>query len=240
MNGLAAPRAFLVERPRDEFFSRSRLAANADARLAIGHVIHLRHHFAHRGALPDNEVPAEAPFQVAILVFELREMERVVDRDQKFFGGDRLFEKVDGAEARRSHRHFNRGLARHHHHGRFHAHAFQIFEQRDAVFPRHHYVRKDQIEALRFCRFHGARGAVANRRFVAGQSKCARERRQRVRVVVHNEDMSFGRHGNYASCVVFSNTTGRSGTFTFAGCTGKSMWNDVPTPVSLSTEILPP
>ena len=46
-----------------------------------------------------------------------------------------------------------------------------------------------------FGKIEGAGGVVANRGFVAGQTKRAREGRERVRVVIDDQDVRFGGHG---------------------------------------------
>ena len=191
----AVPRAFFVQRARDQLLARSRFAPNADARLARRHVLDLRHHLAHRRACPHDLMPAQPALQIAILFFQARQAQRVLDREQQLFGRDRLFEKIDGAQPRGAHGHFDGGLPGHHHRRRRHADIFEIFEQRDAVPAGHHHVGENQVEALGLCQFERARRVVADGRFVARQPKRARERRERVRVVVDDQDVGFQRHG---------------------------------------------
>ncbi len=67
--------------------------------------------------------------------------------------------------------------------------------KRDAVPAGHHHVGENQVEALGLRDLQCARGVVANGRLVAGQAKSAGERRERVRIVVDDQDMGFERHG---------------------------------------------
>ena len=115
MNGAAVARAFFVQRARDQLLARARFAANADARFARGHLLDLRHHLAHRRARPHDLVPPEPPLQIAVFLLEAREAQRVLDREQQLFRRNRLLEKIDGAQPRGAHGHFDGGLAGHHH-----------------------------------------------------------------------------------------------------------------------------
>ena len=124
----------------------------------------------------------------------MRQAQRVIHREQKLVGRNRLFQKIDGAQFRGAHRHFNRSLPGHHHGGTRHARFLEVFEQRDAVSSRHHHVGKNQIEALRLREFERARGVVANGGLVARQAKRSRKRRQGVGVVVDDQDVRFRRH----------------------------------------------
>ena len=71
---------------------------------------------------------------------------------------------------------------------------FQIFQQRQPVFAGHDDIREDQVERLRARQFQGLGGVVADRRLVAGEPKCARERSQRVGFVVDDQQMRFLGH----------------------------------------------
>ena len=117
-----------MQRSRDQLFARSRFAANADSRFASRDLPDLGHHVTHRWACPDDVVPPEPPLQIAVFIFKAREAHGVLDREEQFFSGDRLFEEIDGPEASSSHSHLNRGLSRHHHRRRRHANILEIFE----------------------------------------------------------------------------------------------------------------
>ncbi len=133
-------------------------------------------------------------FEFAIFLLEMREAQCVIDGEQQLVGRNRLFQKIDGAQARGAHRHFDRGLPGHHHGGTSHAGFLEVFEQRDAIASGHHHVGKDQVEALRFRQIESARGVVANGGLVARQSKRSRQRGERVGIVVDDQDVRFGRH----------------------------------------------
>ncbi len=126
----AGSRTAFVQSARHQLFSRASFTENADADFAGGHAFHLRHHAAHGLALPDDLVFTEAVCQVAILTLEAAELERVLHGEQKFFGGDRFFQEVECAEARRFHGHLDVGLARHHENGSRHALRLEFFEKR--------------------------------------------------------------------------------------------------------------
>ena len=229
-----------MQRARDQFLAGAGFAANADARFAGGDVLDLRHHFLHRRARPHDVMPAEAALEVAIFFLEVLQAQRVFDGEQQLFGGDRLLEKIDGAQPRGLHRHFDGGLSGHHHHGRCDADGFEIFEQRDAVAAGHDDVGKNQVEALGFGQFQGARGVVADGGFVAGEPKGASERGESVRVVVNDKDVGFRGHRAATPRLLFSRRPSGTLCGLCGGFMGNSMWKEVPTPVSLSTEMRPP
>ena len=52
------------------------------------------------------------------IILQMLQSERVFNGQEQFLGRNRLLEKIDCAEARCAHRHFNRGLPKHHHEGR--------------------------------------------------------------------------------------------------------------------------
>ena len=207
------PPALLMQRPRNQFLPGPRFPANANPRLARRHSFHLRHHLAHRLARPHAVMPPQPPLQIAVLIFEMPQPQRILHRQQQLIRRHRLLEKINRPQPRRFHRHFNRRLAGHHHHRRAHSRSLQFFEQRDPVFSRHHHVGKNQIKTLRLRKLQRARSIVANGRFVVGQSECAGERRERIRVVINNKDIGFRRHGSYASCLCFSGSASFSFSF---------------------------
>src|SRR6185295_7871204 len=63
-------RTAFMKGPRDQLLAGAGLAEDADARLAGGDAIDLRHHAAHRLALPHDIVAADAPAELAILFFQ--------------------------------------------------------------------------------------------------------------------------------------------------------------------------
>ena len=60
--------------------------------------------------------------------------------------------------------------------------------------PGHHHVGKNQVETLRLRELKSARSVVADGGLVARQSKRSRQRGQRVRIVVDDQDVRFRRH----------------------------------------------
>ena len=100
-----------MQRARHQLLSRAGLSENADAGFACGHAFHLRHHAAHGLAFPDDLVFAEAALQVAILTLEAAELQRVLHREQQFFGRDRLFQEVERAQPGSTHGHLDVRLA---------------------------------------------------------------------------------------------------------------------------------
>ena len=237
--GTGAARTFFVQSAGDQLFAGSGFAANADAGFAGGDLLHLGHDFFHRGTGPDDVMAAQAFFQVAIFLFEMFQAQDVFDGQQQFIGGDRLLQEIAGAESGGFHCHFDGGLAGHHHDGGINPGGFEIFEQGDAVAPGHDHVGKNQVEAVGFGQFEGAYGAVADGGVVTGETKGAGERSERIGIVIDDQDIRFGGHGNYASTSFFSKTMGNTCGLC-GGLEGKSMWKLVPTPDSLSTEMRPP
>ena len=65
----------------------------------------------------------------------------------------------------------------------------QVFEQREAVFAGHHDVGQHHVEGLRFDQFERARGVVADGGLVPGQAEGAGEGRQRVGIVVDDQEV---------------------------------------------------
>lgn len=68
---------------------------------------------------------------------------------------------------------------------------FQVFEQLDAALSRHDHVGKDQIEGFGTEELESARRVVADRGFMPSEAKRARERCQRVRIVIDEQQVSF-------------------------------------------------
>ncbi len=159
----------------DEFLARPRFAQDADSGFAGGHAINLRHHAAHRLAFPHNFMFAETAFQIAVLALQAAELEGVFDRKEKLVGRNRFFQKIQSAEARGTHRHFDVGLPGHHDDGGNDALRFQFFQKREAVFAGHDDVREDDVERLRGGQFESFIRIVADSRLMSFKTKCPRE-----------------------------------------------------------------
>ena len=105
--------------------------------------------------------------QILVFGFQAGELERILHRDQKFFRGQRLFQKIQRAQPRRPDRHLNMRLPAHHHHRRSDAGSLQVFQQRQPVAARHHHVAQNQIEWLRAGQLQRAYSVVADHGLVA-------------------------------------------------------------------------
>ncbi len=206
--------AFLMQRARDQLLAGSGFAQNRHASFARRHALHLRHDALHHRRFPDQFLLACALAQALVLVFQTRQLHRVLDGDQQLFGGERLLQKIHRAQTRGPHRHLDAGLPGDHHHRRRHARRLQFGQQREPVLARHHDVRENHVEALRLREFQRAVGLIAHHRLMPGQAKSPRQRCQRIRVVVHQQQ--------FAHVVVFN-----------------SIRNVVPLPGSLCTVIVP-
>src|SRR6516162_1787310 len=73
-------RALFMQCAPDQFFAGARLPANADACFARGYMLDLRHHFLHCRASPNDAMPPQALLQIAILIFEPRQANRILNR----------------------------------------------------------------------------------------------------------------------------------------------------------------
>ena len=210
-----------MHRPRHQFLAGAGLAENAHARFGRGHAIDLCHDSLHRVAGPDHVVTADPAPELAVLLLEAHQLQRVLDRQQELLRGDRLFEEVQGAQARRADGHVDGRLAGHHDDRRHHAKLPQIGEHRQTVLAGHHHVRKDDVEPLLLQQRDRPGGVVADDRLVAGQPEGARDGRQRRRVVVDDQ------HTDHALAPF--------------GCppVGSSIWKVVPSPRTLSTQTFP-
>ena len=107
--------------------------------------------------------------QLAVLVFQTAHAQDIIDSQQQFFRRKRLLQKIDGAQPRSAHGHFNVGLAGDHHHRHGRAQRLQIFKQRQAVLTWHHHIGEHHVEALGFDQFQRTHGVVANRGLVPGK-----------------------------------------------------------------------
>ena len=159
----------------DELFAGAGFASNAHARFAGRNLFDLRHNFFHGRAGPYDVMAAQAFFQVAIFVFQMFQAEHVFDGEQKFVGGYRLFEKIAGAEAGGFDRHFDGGLAGHHHHGGNDSGVFEIFKQGDSVAGRALQHRKESGRSARLWRVRGP-GRRCHRLWPRGRQDEKRER----------------------------------------------------------------
>ena len=245
-----APSALLMNGPRDQLLARPGFAQNAHPRFACRHPPNLPHQVLHRFAAANQFVLAQAVPQFAILVLQARKPQGVLHRNQELVRGDRLFEKVERAELNRLDRHFDIGLTGNENNGRLHARRLQVLQQREPVLPRHDHVGKDHVKRFRAQQLQGSRGIVADSGLVSRQAEGARKRRERVRVVVHEKEMSFARHVAFrrtAHPAVLARACGGGAGVSFLGAAGRfggrcgrSMRKVVPRPASLETEIVPP
>ena len=213
--------AFFVQRARHQLFAGAGFAIDADARFACRHALDLRHHAPHGFAGEDQSVLANAGAEILILGFEAGELERVFYGDEKLFSRERLLKKVESAETRSADSHFDVRLAAHHHNRCGHAGSLQVFKQRETVAARHDHIAEDEIEGLRASQLERAHGVVANHGLVAGETKGAGKRCQRVGFIVDDEDVCFCSHDGVPAAL------------------GSVMTKVAPPPVRLSTEIEP-
>ncbi len=100
-----------MQGPRHQFFSGAGLAENANPSLTGGHPLDLRHHPAHRLALPHDFVLAEALTKLAVLGLQPLKLERIVNCEQQLLGRNRLLEKIKSAETGGAHCHLDMRLA---------------------------------------------------------------------------------------------------------------------------------
>jgi hypothetical protein len=173
--GAFVARGFLVNGARDQFFSGAGFAEDADAGFAGGDAVNLREELLHGGAGADEFVFTETMAEFTIFVFEAGEAEGVFYGDEKFVGGERLFEKIESAEAGGFDGHFDIGLAGNENNGSLDTGFFQFFEEFEAGFAGHDDVGKNEIEMLGTNEFGGAKGAIADGGFVSGETKGAGE-----------------------------------------------------------------
>ena len=123
------PVAFFVQRACYKFLAGSGFTIDADTRFARCHALNLRHHAAHGFAGEDQCMLAHASTQVAILGFETRELQRIFNCHQQFFGGEGLLKKIERAQPSGAHSHLDVRLAAHHNHRRGHARRLEVFKQ---------------------------------------------------------------------------------------------------------------
>ena len=162
---------------------------------------------------------ADAGAQIAIFCFEPRQLERILDSDQKLFSGKRLLEKIESAQAGSPYGHFDVCLPAHHHYGSCNTGGFQILEEQEAIAARHHHIAQDEVKGLRTGQLECARGIVADHGFVACEPEGACQRSQCIGFVVDDKDVGFRTHGS---------------------AFGRVMINVAPPLAGLSTAIVPP
>jgi hypothetical protein len=134
---------------------------------------------------------AESGAEFAVFLFEAREFQGVVYGEEKFIGGKRFFEEIEGAEARSFDGHFDVGLAGDEDDGGLQAGVLELFEEVHAGFAGHDDVRKDEVEMTGLEEFDGAIGVVTDGGFVPGKAKSTGERSEGVGVIVDEEEMGF-------------------------------------------------
>ncbi len=78
--------AFFVQRARHQLFAGAGFAVDADARFAGGDALDLRHDPAHGIAGPYQRVFAHARAQVAVLDFKARQLQGILEGDEKLLG----------------------------------------------------------------------------------------------------------------------------------------------------------
>src|SRR5580692_43680 len=139
------PRTAFMNRPRHQLFPRPRLPEDANPRLTSRYPFHLRHHALHSRTLPNDFVFAQPLLELPVLALQSLQLQRILHRQQKFLGRDRLLQKIQGPQPRSPHRHFDIRLPRHHHHRSHNSLRLQFLQQRQPTFPRHHHIRKDHI-----------------------------------------------------------------------------------------------
>ena len=144
---------------------------------------------AHLAALADEgQLVVPVLLQLAVLALQAVQPQRVAQGEEQALEADRLLDEVERAQARGLHRRVQGGLAAHQddgHVGRALADAGQELE---AVHLRHHHVGEDRVHRLFLQALEAARGRARGDRGVALQREGARERGQRARVVVDDQD----------------------------------------------------
>jgi DNA-binding response OmpR family regulator len=88
-------------------------------------------------------------------------LERLLHRRQQLLQRDRLFQEIEGAEARRLDRGVDRAVSRHHHHRHVQVPAgVPLLEQRDAVHVGHPDVQQHEVGALALAQQPRLRGVL--------------------------------------------------------------------------------
>ena len=113
--------------------------------------------------------------EFAVFIFKASETESIFDSDEKFVGGERLFEEIESAETSGFDGHFDIGLAGDEDDGGLDAGFFQFFEEFQPAFAGHDHVGKNEIEMLGVNEVGGADGAIADGGFVTSETKGASE-----------------------------------------------------------------
>jgi hypothetical protein len=160
----------------DELLACPRLAENAYARLAGGDTIGTAHDSLHCRGAPHQLVSTDSFAQPPVLSLQPRQFYSVIDRQQQLVGRKRFFQKVDRAQLRRPHGHFDRRLSGDHHHRGFDTGRSNVRQKLKTIAPGHNHIGEDHVEGLHTKLFERTIRAVANNCLVAGHAECASER----------------------------------------------------------------
>src|ERR1035438_800930 len=85
-------------------------------------------------------------------------------------------------------------LSAHHHNRRSYTGGLQVFKQSEAIATRHDDIAQNYVEGLSESQFQRAACVVTHHGFVARAAECARQRSQRIGLVVHDQYVCFGGH----------------------------------------------
>ena len=139
----------LVHRACDELFAGAVLARDqhaAGARRGLADLVEDR---LHGGALADHrEVGGSAAAQPRVLAAQLRERQRVLDRDQQFVAAQWLFDEVVRAGLGRVDGGLDRGVTGHHHDNDVVLRRPDLGQYFEAGLARHHHVEEHQIDVM--------------------------------------------------------------------------------------------
>ena len=157
-----------------------------------GDAIDLRHHAAHRLALPHDVVAADAPAELAVLLFQPRQRAARCSTVSSSLSVDSGFSRKSTAPRRVARTAMSivacpeimmTGVAD--------ADVAKFGEHREAVLARHHDVGEDEVEALVPEERDGARGVVADDGLVARRAgRRATSDASVDAVIVHDQDAS--------------------------------------------------
>src|SRR5262249_47760625 len=219
----------MMERARDPFLARSRLATEEHGHVARRHppdglvdLLHGRMPPHQRAELPDllEAVPERGHFLGEPPRGEgpLREQERLVEVEG-------LGEIVVGALLHRLDRRLHRPVGGHDHHLGIGTLRADLGEEGEAVEPRHADIEKDQIERLGFGLAESRRAVLHRGDLIAGAAEALLKDPAEAVFVVGDEDASI-RHGGHSTLAPYL-------------AMGRKHEKAVPTPVSLATWMEP-
>jgi len=100
-----------MDSPRDQLFTGTRFAQDADAGFAGCYSLQVSHQAAHGLAFPHDSMFAQALSQLSVFVFQALQLECVLDRKQQLIGRDGLLQKIERAQSRSPHGHLDVRLA---------------------------------------------------------------------------------------------------------------------------------